>query len=356
MVDVIPRRPDRIGDALDERGDHGLERVLGEVCRELGMDAAYVSEFSDGRQVYRVIAGDSGSFGHVRDDGPPLTGTYCRRMVAGEIDNLITDAKNDPAVKDLPITSQGDIGSYIGVPIKLSTGEVYGTVCVLSHQAHPELRDRDVRFLTLVARIAGDEIERRELEHQNWVLEVRSTGVSALGAALDERDGYTGAHSLEVVNLAVDVALRLGLSGQELADVEQIAFLHDIGKIGIPDDILHKPGRLGSDEWAIMKTHTIIGERIVSSIEGLAHLAPAIRGEHERWDGFGYPDRLKGDQIPLPSRIVLACDAYHAMTSDRPYRGAMTPQAAREELWLHAGTQFDPAVVEALSASLSGDA
>ena len=131
-----------------------------------------------------------------------------------------------------------------------------------------------------------------------------------------------------------------------------MALLHDIGKIGIPNEVLHEPGKLNDAQWEIMKQHPVIGERIVARIPGLESVAQAIRHEHERWDGKGYPDGLKGDSIPLASRIVLVCDAFHAMTSDRPYREAMPVEDARAELVRHAGTQFDPVIVGALLSSL----
>ena len=115
--------------------------------------------------------------------------------------------------------------------------------------------------------------------------------------------------------------------------------------------MLQKQGRLTEGEWELMRQHPAIGERIVAATATLAHLAPAVRAEHERWDGRGYPDGLAETAIPIASRIVLACDAYHAMTSDRPYRAALGPEAAREELRSHAGSQFDPVVVARSSPS-----
>ena len=128
--------------------------------------------------------------------------------------------------------------------------------------------------------------------------------------------------------------------------------LHDIGKVGIPDAILQKQGPLDDRDWQLMRQHPVIGERIILASPGLAHLAPAIRAEHERWDGGGYPDGLAREQIPLASRITLACDALQAMTSDRPYRPAMTIDQAREQLRAGAATQFDPRVIDAVLAEL----
>ena len=180
--------------------------------------------------------------------------------------------------------------------------------------------------------------------------------VQSLTAALEARDGYTSDHSGEVQTLAVAVAAELGLTESEVAEVQAVAILHDIGKIGIPDRVLHKAGPLDDEEWALMREHPVIGERILRPLPGLAGVADAVRHEHERWDGSGYPDRLAGDAIPLPSRIVLACDAWHALVSDRPYRSALAPAVARAELERCSGTQFDPRVIEALLRCLEDPA
>ena len=183
----------------------------------------------------------------------------------------------------------------------------------------------------------------------------RRDAIVGLATTLLERDRYTGDHSEAVVELTVRVAQALALNPDEVHRVESAALLHDIGKVGIPDSILHKDGPLDDDEWVLMKEHPVIGERILRAIPGLGGVARIVRHEHERWDGGGYPDGLAGDAIPMGSRIILACDAYHAMTSDRPYRKAMSHTDALRELRQSAGTQFDPQVVEALLGCLYGD-
>jgi HD-GYP domain-containing protein (c-di-GMP phosphodiesterase class II) len=176
--------------------------------------------------------------------------------------------------------------------------------------------------------------------------------VEALCAALSARDGYTGEHSAETLELVSAVTDQLDLPASEVDTIADVALLHDIGKIGIPNEVLHEPGKLNDEQWEIMKQHPVIGERIVARIPGLEPVAKAIRHEHERWDGDGYPDGIGGEEIPLASRIVLVCDAFHAMTSDRPYRAAMPVEDARAELVRHAGTQFDPVIVGALLTAL----
>jgi HD-GYP domain-containing protein (c-di-GMP phosphodiesterase class II) len=135
--------------------------------------------------------------------------------------------------------------------------------------------------------------------------------------------------------------------------VKLAAELHDVGKVAIPDAILNKPGPLNEDEWAFMRRHTLIGERIVAAAPALCGVAKLVRASHERWDGGGYPDGIAGENIPLGARIVAVCDAYDAIVADRPYRGARSSAAALAELRRCAGTQFDPAVVEAFAAALA---
>jgi diguanylate cyclase (GGDEF)-like protein/putative nucleotidyltransferase with HDIG domain len=176
----------------------------------------------------------------------------------------------------------------------------------------------------------------------------RRDAVEALAIALLERDRYTGEHSESVVDMAVSVAVGLGLSPAQIEDIRAGALLHDIGKVGIPDAILNKPGPLTPEERTVMAEHPVIGERILRGIGGFAPVADIVRHEHESFDGSGYPDGLVGNEIPIGSRIILACDAYHAMTSDRPYRARMSHADAFRELRRCAGQQFDPAVTAAL--------
>jgi diguanylate cyclase (GGDEF)-like protein len=178
--------------------------------------------------------------------------------------------------------------------------------------------------------------------------------IAALASALEERDRYTGEHSESVVDLTARVGEALAMGADDIEQVRTAALLHDIGKVGVPDEVLHKPGKLDEREWDIMRQHPVIGERILRAIPGFGTIARMVRHEHERWDGGGYPDGLAGGAIPVGSRIILACDAYHAMTSDRPYRKAMPHADAMSELTGNAGTQFDPDVVQALVGYLFG--
>jgi HD-GYP domain-containing protein (c-di-GMP phosphodiesterase class II) len=174
----------------------------------------------------------------------------------------------------------------------------------------------------------------------------------ALVRAQLERSAPLGPHVSEVADLSEAVGLRLGLSEARLHRLRQAAELHDVGKVAIPDEVLNKPGRLSEDEWKLMQEHTIVGERIISAAPALGEVAKLVRSTHERHDGTGYPDRLRGDDIPLEARIVNAVDAYCAMTQPRSYREAMSHEGALDELRRCAGSQFDPDVTEALIAVL----
>jgi HD-GYP domain-containing protein (c-di-GMP phosphodiesterase class II) len=170
-----------------------------------------------------------------------------------------------------------------------------------------------------------------------------------LGDVVEADDAYTGHHSRQVVDLVLDVCDRLRLDERSRRDAEFVALLHDVGKIRIPTEIIGKPGPLTLEERAVIETHTVEGERLLKRVGGLlAEIGTVVRSCHERWDGAGYPDGLAGDAIPLIARIVCACDAFDAMTSDRPYRPARSTAEALGELVANRGTQFDPRVVDAL--------
>ena len=325
-----------------------VERALAIVREHLEMDVAYLAEFADGQEVYRALEGDAESFGLEEGGGIPLEGTYCKRVAEGLLPNVIPDTNADVRVSALACTTEADIGAYVGIPLVFTDGTVFGSFCCMSHQPNPSLAHKDISLMRVVASLVCDHIERDLIEAKNSHMREELVAARALSKSLDARDGYAGEHSEEVASYAVEVATVLGLTPEEVAEVSQVALLHDIGKIGISDTILRKSEPLDEVEWAVMQNHTIIGYELASSIPSVAHIAPAIRAEHERWDGTGYPDGLGGTDIPIASRIVLACDAYHAMISDRPYRKAMSTAAAIDELLLHSGSQFDPRVAEAL--------
>jgi diguanylate cyclase (GGDEF)-like protein/PAS domain S-box-containing protein len=219
----------------------------------------------------------------------------------------------------------------------------YGAVSLPDEAATPEeaLRIADQR---MYARKSLDSRASAGRQTTNVLLKV-----------LSERNPELGIHLDEVSGLCEAVGRRLGLPDDEIAPLLQAACLHDVGKAAVPDEILHKPGPLDDEEWAFMRRHTVIGERILASAPALARAAKLVRWSHESYDGGGYPDGLGGGDIPLGARIIAVCDAYDAMTADRPYRAAMSSADAVAELERCAGGQFDPTVVAAVCEVLGAE-
>ena len=206
-----------------------------------------------------------------------------------------------------------------------------------------------IALLWLLAR------ERRQRLDFGIALSTAYRGTATLlGYVVEADDQYTAAHSRDVVDLSRSAAAALGLGASQRRAVEFVAMLHDVGKIFVPKGILNKPGELDAYEWEVMRQHTIQGERILRQVGGaLARVGRYVRSSHEHYDGRGYPDGLAGESIPIESRIVTVCDAFSAMTTDRPYRHAMPVDDALQELRDRAGTQFDPRVVSALEHVLT---
>jgi diguanylate cyclase (GGDEF)-like protein len=276
----------------------------------------------------------------------PIEHGLIGRCLATRLPVCVDDVHGEPGYEPTPETV--DVRSELVVPL-LVDGELYGVINV--EEVRPAaFDDDDVRLLQTVADQAGAALRSAGLYQR---LERAYIGTAeALAAALAAKDAYTADHARSIADQAEAVGRRLGLGEQELRDLRLAAVFHDIGKIAVPESILNKPGPLTPEERAVMERHTVAGEQILAPVEFLAGVCRLVRHEHERWDGAGYPDRLAGEEIPLGSRIILACDALHAMTSDRPYRRALPAAVAPEELRRHAGTQFDPRVVQALLAEI----
>jgi len=174
----------------------------------------------------------------------------------------------------------------------------------------------------------------------------------AIISTLEEKDSYTHGHSIRVSEYSVLMAHELGLDDQEVREVELSALFHDIGKIGVPDSVLLKPARLSRAEFEIMKSHPVRSARILEKVSSLHNLIPGIKHHHERFDGLGYPDGLRGEHIPLFARIILIADTFDAMTSTRPYRLALDKEVAFQELRHCSGTQFDPLLVDTFISAM----
>ena len=208
-------------------------------------------------------------------------------------------------------------------------------------------RTLEKRRLILENRAYQEHLEDLVSQRTRELHDSYESTLQALVTALDFRDNETQGHSYRVVEYAVEVARQMGLAESEITWVRRGAILHDVGKIGVPDAILRKPGKLDADEWAEMRKHPEMGYRMLRHIPFLAPALDIVLCHQERFDGTGYPQGLKGEEIPLGARIFSVVDTFDAMTSDRPYRAALTIQDARDEIERFRGIQFDPNVADA---------
>jgi HD-GYP domain-containing protein (c-di-GMP phosphodiesterase class II) len=241
------------------------------------------------------------------------------------------------------LSAQSIVGPIAKLVKHLQKSESTGLLSEIRHDISPV---REIRELTASFNQAAGAIQEARSNLQRAYVGF----VGSLASALDARDRYTAGHSRRVSDLACATALALGITGERLEEVRIGALLHDIGKIGVPDAVLQKPGKLSDAEFAIVKTHPQIGRRILEGVTGFAPYLDSVELHHENWDGSGYPWGQRGLETPIAARIIHVADAYDAMTTDRPYRPGMRSEEAVAILRRCAGTQFDPLVVEAFSA------
>ncbi len=268
------------------------------------------------------------------------------RVVRSGTSALVADTRADPdyIVRD-PKT---DPRSELAVAI-LVDGTTWGVLNIEAVEAGA-LSEADVVLVEGIAASLGAALHRAEL-----VADLEgafTTTLAALTSTVEAKDDYTACHGEDVADLAERVARRLRLPDGAARDVRYAAMLHDLGKVAVPSEILLKAGPLTDAEWVVMRGHAAAGGALVARIDAFAHLAPAVRASHERWDGGGYPDGLAGEEIPLAARIIATCDTFDAIVTDRPYRAARTPAEACAELERVAGAQLDPVVVDATIAEL----
>jgi len=268
----------------------------------------------------------------------------------------------DPAIEcDHEDPMAWDSKDMLLLPVRSSAGEILAVVSVDRPMSGRRPDDGELSVLMAVADHAGLALERaqRDSAHaaalREQSAELRLAAVMLLAETLDMRDPGTGRHSRTVGEFARNIAIALGLAGDRVDRIHSAGVVHDLGKLGIADAILYKPGPLDELEWREMKRHPEVGARILEHA-GLHDIASWVRAHHERIDGLGYPDGLGEQEIPLEARILAVADAYEAMVADRPYRDGMAPELARAELLRCAGTQFDPVIVEAFLATLPDDA
>ncbi|TMM14783.1 MAG: diguanylate cyclase [Actinobacteria bacterium] len=269
------------------------------------------------------------------------------RDIAGNFEPLVLTAEEVAAVAGEPVDRRA---SYALAPLDLEGRRVF-IVAVLPDESH--YGERELRLfggLARQAKLAITNASNYEGLERTFV-----TTVEALANALEANDEYTSTHARWISDLSLRVGRQLGLGDEVLKRLELGALLHDIGKIGVPSGILLKPGRLSAAERAIMEMHPVLGERIIAPIDRLQEVQSIVRHCHERWDGAGYPDELAATDIPLEARIIFVCDAYHAMTTDRPYRRKLSHPEALRRLREGSGSQFDPRVVDACIDVLERD-
>jgi response regulator RpfG family c-di-GMP phosphodiesterase len=328
---------------LGEVAQHpSVPNAVAAVRAILNLDVAYLTEITETQQIVREVAGDGASFGLAPDASFPLEETLCHRVLAGRLPSVIPVVSADDRAKALPAVRRARIGTFVSVPVVLPDGERHGTLCAAGHEGRPDLGYRDLQVMHVLGRMIADLLHRETLTERLATAEREAALTDVLARVVDERDAHAGlGHEMVLVH-AVALARRLGLDADEVDDVRRLAVLHDIGKLSLPDGLLHKPGPLGDAEWSVLRGHSERGEATVAAVAQIASLAPLVRAGHERWDGTGYPDGLAGHAIPMASRIVLVCDAYEAMLSERPHRPALTPEDARAEIKAGLGTQFCP--------------
>lgn len=200
-----------------------------------------------------------------------------------------------------------------------------------------------------------DRQTRKAMDRKRKLERITHQVIQALAGTVDAKDRYTNGHSMRVAKYAGEIAMRMGMSRQDQENIYYTGMLHDIGKIGVPDEIINKPGRLTDEEFAVIKTHPVIGSEILKNISEIPGLYLGTRGHHERYDGKGYPDGLKGEEIPIQARIIAVADAYDAMTSHRSYRSLLPQDVVRREIEEGKGVQFDPRIADIMLEMIDGD-
>jgi leucyl aminopeptidase (aminopeptidase T)/HD-GYP domain-containing protein (c-di-GMP phosphodiesterase class II) len=304
------------------------------------LTAAGNSWFAIGPAVVLALAGDQSPDGRFGVLALALAAQFGVDYAAAAVrDRLFGDdlSLSDLAREVAPIYAIDVALSSLGLVVALSVADGHGSWPVIL-----------IAPLFLVLRVFSRERQER-LDQLAELNDAYQGTALLLGDVVEADDSYTGEHSKGVVRLSLDVAAAMDLAPAQIRNVEFGALLHDVGKIAIPNEIINKPGKLNEREWEIVKTHTIEGQKMLERIGGfMTEIGRIVRASHEAWDGSGYPDGLRGAEIPIEARIVSACDAFNAMTTTRSYRRAMPPQDAIAEMEACAGAHFDPQVVAAL--------
>jgi HD-GYP domain-containing protein (c-di-GMP phosphodiesterase class II) len=321
--------------ATAESADEVLARSVEVTARVLGTSRAslWVEEESE---PHDLVA--RASFGYEREDDPAGRRRFPSALAHAWLEGT------EPFVlepSELAQFERGLTSSIAIAPLKLEGNRVAALTATVGDRP---LDERQLALLAGLAHQAKVAVERAE--HVESLERTFVSTVEALANALEASDEYTSSHARWIMDMSLLVGRELELDRNSMKRLELGALFHDIGKIGIPSEILRKPGPLTDEEFQIVKQHPELGEKILAPIDRLSDVRPVVRACHERFDGFGYPDGKAGDEIPVEARIVFVCDAFHAMTSDRPYRKRLSQAEAVRRLREAAETQFDPRIVE----------
>jgi putative nucleotidyltransferase with HDIG domain/PAS domain S-box-containing protein len=318
--------------------DEVLNGILNMLEEVVPYDSASLILFSP--EGFRIVAARYAEYGIPKETPTGLIESqHIRRLIDQRHPVIIADTNTEASW--VPVPGLEYIGCWMGVPL-IVHNQAIGIL---------NLDKEEPNFYTeRMAEIAGAYANQAAIAVDNARLyaELESAylqTVLSLARAMDARDSYTAGHSQRLRDLAILIAEEMGMQPDQVLDIQWAALLHDIGKIGVPDEILRKPGPLSSEEWEVMKQHPVIGAEIIAPVSKLENVVPIVRHHQEKWDGSGYPDGLTGEQIPLSARVMAIVDAYTAITDERVYRPARNHAEALQELRRCIGTQFDPQVM-----------
>ncbi len=323
-----------------------LETVLQQIVHmSIGLLDAKISSIMlvDEESQELIIAAAHGlSEGYIRKGHVKVGESIAGKVIKEGRPIIVEDIREDPRHIYTEQARAEGLCSLLSVPLSLKE-RVIGVLNIYTDEPH-DFNSHEVNLFTSLASQAAIAIENARLFES--LEEIYIEVITAMASAIDARDTYTHGHSQRVTEYAVAIAEEMGLSLAEVEIIRNASILHDVGKIGIKEDILKKPGRLTEEERREMEYHPFIGTKILQSVKLLEPVMPLVYHHHERFDGTGYPDGLRGEEIPLGARIISVADAFESMTSDRPYRKALPLDEAISELRYGSGRQFDPRIVE----------
>ena len=335
----------RVGNMINAETDISAlyERILDAIFEVVNADRAFIILNNQQSQHLETLAKRERAEAQEDDSRPATFSTTVVRQCFSEGTSILrADALTDECFGEAESVIFQHIHSVLCVPIE-TTGKTIGVIYADNVAQSETFARHDLELLSAVGKQAGVAIQRARLAER--LLRLLHGSVGALVATIEAKDEYTCGHSERVTAFALHISRVLGLDSAQLTTLELAGHLHDVGKIGVPEHVLGKPGPLTPEEYEIVKQHPRLGCNIIRNIEGAEEIADIVLHHHERWDGKGYPDGLKADNIPLLARILSVADTFDAVSSKRPYRDALEPEQIKSEMRHGAGTQFDESVV-----------